>query len=82
MEIGYRTRKEIAADLERDPLVRTARLLVEAGLAEPDELLARYEAERDHVLKLASECARRPRLTTAAEVMAPLAPRRPEAVAA
>ncbi|GAB3900983.1 thiamine pyrophosphate-dependent enzyme [Microbispora bryophytorum subsp. camponoti] len=82
VEIGYRTRREIAADLDRDPLVRTARLLVEAGLAAPDELLARYEAERDHVLKLASECERRPRLTTAAEVMAPLAPRRPEAVAA
>ncbi|MEU7882303.1 thiamine pyrophosphate-dependent enzyme [Microbispora bryophytorum] len=82
VEIGYRTRREIAADLDRDPLVRTARLLVEAGLAAPDELLARYEAERDHVLKLASECERRPRLATAAEVMAPLAPRRPEAVAA
>lgn len=82
VEIGYRTRKEIAADLERDPLVRTARLLVEAGLAQPDDLLSRYEAERDHVLKLAMECARRPRLLTADEVMAPLAPRRPDLVAA
>ncbi|GAA4202018.1 thiamine pyrophosphate-dependent enzyme [Microbispora amethystogenes] len=82
VESAYRTRKEIAADLERDPLVRTARLLVEAGLAQPDELLARYEAERDHVLKLAMECGRRPRLSSAAEVMAPLAPRDPRAVAA
>ncbi len=82
VEIGYRTRREITADLGRDPLVRTARLLVEAGLAQPDDLLARYEAERDHVLKLASECARRPRLTTAEEVTAPLAPRRPGVVAA
>ncbi|WP_182877045.1 thiamine pyrophosphate-dependent enzyme [Microbispora sp. H10670] len=82
VEIAYRTRKEIAADLERDPLVRTARLLVEAGLAQPDELLARYETERDHVLKLAMECARRPRLSSAEEVMAPLAPRDPRAVAA
>ncbi|MEU8195635.1 thiamine pyrophosphate-dependent enzyme, partial [Microbispora amethystogenes] len=82
VESAYRTRKEIAADLERDPLVRTARLLVEAGLAQPDELLARYEAERDHVFKLAMECGRRPRLTSAAEVMAPLAPRDPRAVAA
>ncbi|WP_182884849.1 thiamine pyrophosphate-dependent enzyme [Microbispora sp. H10885] len=82
VEIAYRTRKEIAADLERDPLVRTARLLVEAGLAQPDELLARYETERDHVLKLAMECARRPRLSSAVEVMAPLAPRDPRAVAA
>ncbi|MFD0735187.1 thiamine pyrophosphate-dependent enzyme [Planotetraspora mira] len=82
VEIGYRTRKEIALDLERDPLVATARLLVEGGLAEPDELLSRYEAEREHIIKLAMECTRRPRLTTAEEVMAPLAPRDPEAVAA
>ncbi|GIH72101.1 thiamine pyrophosphate-dependent enzyme [Sphaerimonospora thailandensis] len=81
VEIAYRTRKEIAQDLERDPLVGTARLLVEAGLALPDELLDRYEAERDHVLKLAMECTRRPRLVSAEEVMAPIAPRRPDAVA-
>ncbi|GAA4560111.1 thiamine pyrophosphate-dependent enzyme [Planotetraspora kaengkrachanensis] len=82
VEIAYRTRKEIALDLERDPLVATARLLVEGGLAVPDELLARYEAEREHIVKLAMECTRRPRLTTAEEVMAPLAPRDPEAVSA
>ncbi|MBP2705753.1 MFS transporter [Microbispora sp. RL4-1S] len=82
VEIAYRTRREIASDLDRDPLVRTARLLVEAGLAQPEELLSRYEAERDHVLKLAMECARRPRLASAEEVMAPIAPRRPDRVAA
>ncbi len=82
VEIAYRTRREIAQDLERDPLVGTARLLVEAGLALPDELLTRYEAERDHVLKLAMECTRRPRLRSAEEVMAPIAPRRPGVVAA
>ncbi|GII54669.1 MFS transporter [Planotetraspora thailandica] len=82
VEIGYRTRKEIAADLARDPLVGTARLLVEAGLAVPDELLSRYEAERDHVIKLAMECTRRPRLVSAEEVMAPLAPRDAGRVAA
>jgi 2-oxoisovalerate dehydrogenase E1 component len=80
VEIGYRARKEIALDLDRDPLVATARLLVESGLAVPDELLSRYEAEREHIVKLAMECTRRPRLTTAEEVMAPIAPRDPKAV--
>ncbi|MCT9929347.1 thiamine pyrophosphate-dependent enzyme [Planotetraspora sp. A-T 1434] len=81
VEIAYRTRKDIALDLERDPLVRTARLLVEGGLITPDELLSRYEAEREHVMKLAMECTRRPRLTSAHDVMAPLAPRHPGQVA-
>ncbi|MDH2424096.1 thiamine pyrophosphate-dependent enzyme [Sphaerisporangium sp. TRM90804] len=82
VESAYRTPREIAADLERDPLLATAGLLVRAGLADPDELLARYETIREHVLKLALESTRRPRLSSARQVMAPLAPRRPAHVAA
>nr|WP_184943955.1 thiamine pyrophosphate-dependent enzyme [Planomonospora venezuelensis] len=81
VELSYRAKREINADLERDPLVATARLLVEAGLATPDELLARYEATREHLLKMAMESSRRPRLTSATDIVQPLAPRRPEAVA-
>ncbi|MBO3747891.1 MFS transporter [Streptosporangiaceae bacterium NEAU-GS5] len=80
VEIAYRTRKEIAADLARDPLVATARILVENGLAHPESLTARYEAERERVLRMALEAARRPRLTSAHDVLAPLAPRDPQAV--
>lgn len=81
VEIGYRTRREIAADLAHDPLVATARLLVEAGLETPEDLLSRYEAERDHVLKLAVEASRRPKLTSAREITAPISPRDPVTVA-
>lgn len=81
VEISYRTKREINADLEHDPLVGTARLLVEAGLATPDELLSRYETMREHLFKTALESSRRPRLTSAAEIMEPLAPRRPRLVA-
>ncbi|MEU8271660.1 thiamine pyrophosphate-dependent enzyme, partial [Sphaerisporangium sp. NPDC049002] len=82
VESAYRAPREIAADLERDPLLATAKLLVDAGLAMPDELLARYETLREHVLKLALESTRRPRLRSAREVMEPLAPRDPARVAA
>lgn len=81
VELSYRTKREINADLERDPLVTTARLLVEAGLATPDELLSQYETTREHLFKMAMESSRRPRLTSAAEIMEPLAPRTPRAVA-
>ncbi|WP_214412829.1 thiamine pyrophosphate-dependent enzyme [Sphaerisporangium fuscum] len=81
VESAYRTPRELAADLDRDPLLATARLLAEAGLAVPDELLGRYETIREHVLKLALESTRRPRLGSAREVMEPLAPRRPARVA-
>ncbi|MFF0308504.1 thiamine pyrophosphate-dependent enzyme [Streptosporangium sp. NPDC004379] len=82
VEMSYRTKREIDADLRRDPLVATARLLVEAGLATPDEILAHYETMREHLFKMALESSRRPRLASAAEVVEPLAPRSPERVAA
>jgi 2-oxoisovalerate dehydrogenase E1 component len=78
---GYRAPAEIAADLGRDPLLGTARLLVASGTATPAGILARYEASRERVLALAAEVAGAPRLGSAAQVMAPLAARRPDAVA-
>ncbi len=81
LETGYRTPAEIAADLARDPLVSTARLLVVSGTATPDEVLARYEAVRDRVAAVAVEVADAPRLTSAATVMSTIAPRRPDDVA-
>ncbi len=82
VESGYRPPAQIAADLDRDPLLGTARLLVAAGLLTPLEVLSRYEESRERVLALADELASVPRLTRAAQVMAPLAPRRPDVVAA
>jgi 2-oxoisovalerate dehydrogenase E1 component len=74
VETGYRAPAEIAAELHRDPLLGTARLLVSAGVLTPDEVLGRWQASRDRVLALAAEVAGAPRLLTAAQVMAPLAP--------
>jgi 2-oxoisovalerate dehydrogenase E1 component len=81
-ETGYRTDDQITNDLHRDPLVATARLLVSAGAASPEQVMARYARTRDRVFALAASIEGAPRLASAAEVMAPLAPRRPVAVAA
>ena len=82
VESAYRHPAELAADLGRDPLLGTARLLVSTGVLSPDDVLDRYEASRDLVLALAGEVAGAPRLSRAERVMAPLAPRTPDAVAA
>jgi 2-oxoisovalerate dehydrogenase E1 component len=76
-EVAYRAAAEIARDLDRDPLVATARLLVSAGLADPDELVARYDEIGWQVRKVAEEVLGEPKLASAADVVAPLAPRRP-----
>ncbi len=82
VESGYRTPAEIAGDTARDPLLGTARLLVAAGALSPAEVLDRYEASRGRVLAMAEAVAGAPRLATAAQVMAPIAPRRPAIIAA
>jgi len=82
VETAYRRAAEIAADLDRDPLVGTARLLVAAGVLTAGEVLARYEAARARVLAVAREVAGRPQLGSAAEVMEPIAADRAAEVAA
>jgi 2-oxoisovalerate dehydrogenase E1 component len=82
VESGYRGPAEIAADRDRDPLVGTARLLVACGALTPSEVLARYEASAERIMALAAEVTSAPRLSSAGQVMAPLAPRRPSMAAA
>jgi len=81
-EISYRGHTEIEADYQRDPLLGTARLLVEAGVLTPTQVIARYDAVRGEVERLAREAIGHRRLGSAAEIAAPLSPRRPERVAA
>lgn len=76
-EVAYRTRTEIAADHARDPLLATARALVEHGLRTSDQLLEDYESVRRQVLEHAEAIADEPRLRTSDEVRAPLTRRRP-----
>jgi 2-oxoisovalerate dehydrogenase E1 component len=76
-EIAYRSSEEIARDLDRDPLICSAKLLVEAGLAEPAEVIERYDELGWQVRKVAEDVLGEPKLASAAEVVAPLAPRRP-----
>uniref|UniRef100_UPI003570D6C8 thiamine pyrophosphate-dependent enzyme n=1 Tax=Micromonospora lutea TaxID=419825 RepID=UPI003570D6C8 len=80
-ESAYRTAAEIAADVDRDPLVATARRLVDAGLASGTELLDRYDEIGWQVRRIAEQVLDEPKLADAAEVIAPLAPRRPVRVA-
>ncbi len=81
VESGYRTAAEIAADGLRDPLAATVRTLVQRGVLTADQVRARWTARRDEVAEAMAEAARRPRLVSVSEVMAPIAPRRPDRVA-
>ena len=80
VETSYRGAAALASDLAADPLIGTARLLVSAGILTPAGVSARYEESRARILGLAAEVAGSPRLATADQVMAPLAPHHPDRV--
>lgn len=75
VEQSYRSEAEIEAAEAQDPLLRTARLLAEQGWMSPAELLALKDEVHERVWALAEEATRRPKLTRAEQVVAPLAPR-------
>jgi 2-oxoisovalerate dehydrogenase E1 component len=75
VEAAYRTLDEIRADWDADPLLATARWLVDTGARTGAELAEEYVAERERVLAAAYDAARLPQLASAEEVMRPLAPR-------
>ena len=81
LESAYRSPREIAAGLRRDPLAATVRAVVDRGVLTPDQVRSRWDGARDAVADAVRESLRRPKLATAEEVAAPLAPRSPAAVA-
>src|SRR5207248_552615 len=71
------TRADIDASIARDPLVATARLLLDAGLAEPSELLTRYDEIGWEVRRVAGVVVSQLEVGSGAQWTGPLAPRRP-----
>ncbi|MCA1588708.1 MAG: MFS transporter [Chloroflexi bacterium] len=78
----YRSIPDIEEVEGQDPLLRNARRLIELGAATPDELGDLIRETRARVLGVGEEAARRPRLSTTADVIGPMAPSHPERVAA
>jgi len=81
VESGYRSRTEILDDYERDPLLATAKHLVRSRTCKASEVIDRYETKRAEVAALAEEVLTRPRLSSGAAVMRPIADSNPAAVA-
>ncbi len=74
VETTYRTVDEIAAEESKDPLLANAKRLVEGGAASPGDLRAIFNRVQSRIDELMDEAARRPKLTSAAQVVEPLAP--------
>ncbi|HET6632452.1 MAG TPA: thiamine pyrophosphate-dependent enzyme [Rhodanobacteraceae bacterium] len=81
-EIEWRSIEELMAVEASDPLLRSAAIALESGVYAKRELLAMYEAMRTRCFAAAEAADARPRLTSLAQVVKPLAPYTPAAVKA
>ncbi len=81
-EIEWRSLEELVALEATDPLLRSATIALDAGIYDPQALLDVYEATRRRCFAAAEAADQRPRLTTLAGVMRPLAPYSPVEVKA
>ena len=70
----YLSRAEVEAEEANDPLLHSVRLLDQAGVVTPDQALAIYTDTCARVARVADQAITRPRLQTAADVMASLIP--------
>ncbi|MDA0961356.1 MAG: thiamine pyrophosphate-dependent enzyme [Proteobacteria bacterium] len=70
----YLPKAEVEAEEANDPLLHSVRLLDQAGALTTDAALAIYEETNARVARVAAEAVTRPRLKTAAQVMASLIP--------
>ncbi|MBI4882593.1 MAG: MFS transporter [Actinobacteria bacterium] len=82
VETAYRTPVELRADQARDPILATARALVACGAQTGASLAARHDLLRTTVYEIAESLKQVPQIRDAESVMAPLAPRHPQQVAA
>ncbi len=80
VESAYRPPADLRADIARDPILATARLLVESGDSSSDELVDWYLEQRMTIRARALDVLDEPEHTSAASVMAPLAPPRADAI--
>jgi 2-oxoisovalerate dehydrogenase E1 component len=81
VEAAYRVPSEITAEYDRDPVLCTAKLLIERGGMSPAQILDLYEAKRREVIAIAEDVAELPQLDSATAVMRPLADALAEAAA-
>jgi len=72
VETNYHDKSFIEATEAKDPLLRTATRLMEAGVLSPDDILKRYDAIAEQVRAAGLEAKTRPRHVSAATVTEPL----------
>jgi 2-oxoisovalerate dehydrogenase E1 component len=73
-ETSYQSLAHIEATEAQDPLLHTARLLIELGILSAAEIVAMHAGMEERVSRIAEHAIRRPKQRTAAQVMSSIIP--------
>lgn len=73
-EFVYRDIKQIEATERQDPLLHTARIVLENELLTPEQIIELYQAVDNRIAQIADIAGNRPRLETAEQVKASIIP--------
>ena len=74
VEASYAAMEQIEANEAQDPLLHSARILLQHAGMTREDVVGRYEEMRGRVERVAAEALTKPRLTTKADITAPIAP--------
>ena len=74
VELTYRSQQEVERTEADDPLLHTARTILETGLLRAEEILERYNAIRRRIDETAERAVKTPKLTSVEEIVEHLAP--------
>jgi 2-oxoisovalerate dehydrogenase E1 component len=80
VETEYLSIPEIEELESRDPLLKTAAILLESGIATSKELLDLYDRIADRIRKMSEKTKTKPRLSSVDEIVRTLAPYHPKEV--
>ena len=75
-EVAYRTKAQIDAELELDPILSSTAALLASGEVSREQLLQQLDALQQQIARVAAVASSKPKLTTAKQVMASIAPQR------
>jgi len=74
IESQYRSIDEIERDEANDPLLHTARILIENNFLSADDILEKYNSIRSQVEEKSDQAAKQPKLDSAKKIMASIIP--------
>jgi 2-oxoisovalerate dehydrogenase E1 component len=74
VEASYAALEAIEANEAQDPLLHSARILLQHGGLSREEIVGRYEGMRQRVERVTAEALTKPRLQTKEAIMAPIVP--------